>query len=359
MAIESPVLSYLETLGARRDERAGYVTAAHFGDPLSEYGAVRRSVGLVDMSQIGVVRIGGKDRVSFLENMLTCGVRNLSPGEGRPAALLTTKGKFVAFFLLLAFPEFFLALVERSFLGALIRGLDHFLILEEVELQDEAARLGVIHVAGPGSGSLLTAASESSLPHVAPGHSVELLFAGLPGPAWAVKDCSTGEEGYHLVVPRGSLTTMWKALLAAEEPKAVPVGIEPFHLLRLEAGTPWPGVDVGPEIGPIEAGLEEAVSFSKGCYPGQEVVSKMTHRGRPPKRLVGLEVEGDEVPRTGAPVLSGEREVGRITTSGLSPALGRVIALGLVLTSALEKEELLRVGDPTGPRARAAELPFR
>jgi len=359
MAIDSPVLSTLEKLGARRRERAGWVTAAHFGDPAAEMRAVRRSVGLIDLSQIGVVRIGGKDRASFLENMLTCAVKDLSTGEGRPAALLTARGKFIAFFLLLAFPDSFLALVERPFSGGLIRGLDHFLILEDVELVDEAERHGVIHVAGPESGRLLSAASGRSIPHIAPGDWVELLVDGVAGPLWAAKDCSTGEEGYHLIAPQGSLAAAWKTLLAVGKPKAAPVGIEPFHLLRLEAGTAWPGIDLGPEIGPIEAGLEEAVSFTKGCYPGQEVVAKMAGRGRPPKRLVGLHVEGDEAPRPGALLLAGEKEVGRITTSGASPALGRVIALALVATSALEKERTLRVERAGGPRAYPVELPFR
>lgn len=360
MAIESPALEFLESLGAKRGERFGLATAAHFGDPSWEYEAVRRSVGLIDASHAGAVRVRGADRVRFLENMLTNRVDDLEPGRGRTAALLTPRGKMVSLFRLLAFPDSLLALLPRMAVDALVRGLDPFIILEEVELEDESLRWGTIHAAGPESGKLLTALTGSPMPHLPPGHHRTLSFPGIADPVIAVRDCPTGEDGFDLLVRREKVIDLWKILLSSAAPKPAPVGSEPFETLRVEAGTPLFGVDVGPELGPLEAGLEEAVSFEKGCFPGQEAVAKTHHRGKPPKRLIGLKIEGESLPGRGAAVLSGETDVGRITSAVRSPYLGGIAALAVVRTPVIEKGGALRVsiGDG-GAAAEIAETPFR
>ncbi|MFH1277898.1 MAG: aminomethyltransferase family protein [Candidatus Eisenbacteria bacterium] len=360
MSLESPVLRFLETIGAHRGERFGHATAAHFGDPAWEYEAVRRSVGLIDISHRGAVRVRGADRVRFLENMLSNRVEDLEAGTGRTATLLTPQGKIVALFRLLAFPESFLALLPREGVDALIRGLDPFIILEEVVLEDESLRWGTIHVAGPESAKLLSALTGSPMPHLPPGHSRSLSFPGLAEAVLAVRDCPTGEDGFDLLAPREKAAELWKVLLSSGSPKPFPVGLDPFDILRVEAGTPVFGRDVGLDLGPLEAGLDEAISFDKGCYPGQEVVAKTRHRGKPPKRLIGLKIDGEHLPAPGAAVLMGEAEVGRVTSAVRSPHLGGIVALAVVRTSAIEKGEPLRARTGGGDApAEIAETPFR
>lgn len=360
MIYESPVIDYLETLGGHRAERFGRVTAAHFGDPSWEYEAVRHAVGLVDFSHLGALRVRGADRARFLENMLTRSVKNLEPGAGCPSGLLTPKGKFVSLFRLLAFPESFLAILGRGEVDTLVRGLDPFIILEEVTLDDESVHWGAIHVAGPESARLLSALTGSPMPHMPPGHYRSLAFSDIDAPVHAVRDCPTGEDGFDLLVAREHLATLWRNLVTCDSPKPAPVGFDAFDVLRVEAGTPLFGRDVGPDLGPLEAGLGEVVSWEKGCYPGQEVVAKTRYRGKPPKQLSGLKIDGNTIPVPGTPVTSEGAEVGRVTSAVHSPHLGGVVALAVIRTAAIESGVPLRVavGDAQA-EARVAELPFR
>jgi len=359
MSYDTPLLPFLESIGAHRSAADRRATAAHFGDPSWEHQVVRRSVGLVDFSYLGAVRILGKDRVRFLENMLTQKVGDLTPGRGRLAALLTPKGKLRTLFRLLAFDDSFIALLEGARAADLVSALDPFIILEEVKLEEESDRWGGIHVAGPESARLLASLANSPIPHLRAHDYRSLALPGIDAPAWAVRNCVTGEDGFDLVLPRERLVEGWKTLLAHEEPKPAPVGLEAFDVLRVEAGTPLPGIDFDEDLGPLEAGLEEAVSFEKGCFPGQEVVAKTHYRGKPPKQIVGLRLSGDDPPPAGSPLLVGGDEVGRVTSVVRSPTFG-LIALGVVRTSVLEKRVPLRV--VAGDREMAAlptETPFR
>ncbi|MBM3320362.1 MAG: aminomethyltransferase family protein [Candidatus Eisenbacteria bacterium] len=360
MGTDSRLFAFLETIGAHTDERRGRPLAAHFGDPAWEYDAVRRSVGLIDRSSLGAVRIRGADRAAFLEHMLANDVKDLAPGAGRWNALLAPNGKFIALFRLLAFAESFLALLDREDAVTLSRGLDPYLILEEAEIEDTSAEWGAVHVAGPESGRLLASLSGSPLPHLPPGHHRPLSLPGIPGPVHAVRECPTGEDGFDLLVQRERLVDAWRLLLLHEAPKPRPVGDEAFEILRMEAGTPLFGADIGPDLGPLEAGLESVVSFGKGCFPGQEILAKTHHRGKPPKSLVGLAIEGDRPPDRGSAVLADGAEVGRITSAVRSIHPGGVIAFAVIRTTIVENRPPLfaRAGDRV-LAARLAELPFR
>jgi folate-binding protein YgfZ len=140
----------------------------------------------------------------------------------------------------------------------------------------------------------------------------------------------------------------------------VPVGADAYETLRIEAGTPLFGVDVGPDLGPIEAGLDSVVSSRKGCYPGQEVVAKTLNRGSPPKRLVGLRIEGERPPEPGAAVFEEGEEVGRITSAVRARNPECVLAFAVVRTKALAEGKTLfvRIGDRLLGAAQA-ETPFR
>ena len=128
----------------------------------------------------------------------------------------------------------------------------------------------------------------------------------------------------------------------------------------MEAGTALFGVDFRDDLGPIEAGMEKAVSFTKGCYIGQEVIAKMHYRGKPPKRITGLGIEGETVPEPGATVFAGGEVAGRITSAAAGPSIGRTIALAVVRTRHLETGSALHLD--LGGREVAAtpeEPPFR
>lgn len=171
----------------------------------------------------------------------------------------------------------------------------------------------------------------------------------------------TGELGYDLYVPIGHTSALWAALIERGGPFGVrPVGLDALDVLRVEVGIPRYGAEMDDRIIPVEAGItERAVSFTKGCYIGQETVAMITYRGRPNKLLVGLRIEGETVPADREKILKDEQEVGWITSGVRSLSLGGIIALGYVKRNYTEPGSHLTVaagGQPVA--AEVVALPF-
>jgi len=178
-------------------------------------------------------------------------------------------------------------------------------------------------------------------------------FGGQPAIVARVTD--TGEPGFDVFVER--------ALAGALQDALVSRGIETLDagtadILRLEAGVPRFHRDMDEETIPLEAGIaDRAISLTKGCYVGQEVIIRVLHRGhgRVARKLVGLAIDGSEAPAPGTAIAAGDREIGRVTSSGMSPALGRPIALGYVHRDFAAPETIVSI---SGARAVVSPLPF-
>jgi folate-binding protein YgfZ len=170
----------------------------------------------------------------------------------------------------------------------------------------------------------------------------------------------TGADGYNILTPRDATESVWQKLLQSGDRLGLqPVGFAALNMLRVEAGIPWYGIDMDEERIALEVGLDHALSFTKGCYVGQEVVERASSRGRVNRKLSGLLLEGDTAPHAGDKLFHDSQEVGWITSAVLSPRLGRPVALGYVRREHLEPGTRLRV-DRSGIAviAEVASLPF-
>ena len=171
----------------------------------------------------------------------------------------------------------------------------------------------------------------------------------------------TGEIGYDLVVQTGALVRLWEALFEKGRTMGVrPIGLRALDTLRIEAGIPRYGIDMDEETIPLEARLEnKAISYTKGCYVGQEVVARATYRGHVNWLLSGLKSEGETVPLKGDKIFSDDREVGHVTSAILSPTLHRPIALAYLRREVSEAGTLLtlRVESQAIP-VKVVTLPF-
>ena len=321
----SPLADFHKENRARFVESEGWSLPAHFGDPGAEYDAVRSAAGWLDLADRGILSIAGPDSVEWLQGMLSNDVEVLGPGEGIPAAVLNIQGKIVADVRVFRTKDAFLVDLHEPLLATVLEHLNRYLIADEVEIADLSAELAVISLQGPEAETALSALLEGhSLPAGELGHE-EVECAGER--LRAVRATHTGEPGFDLVAARARVA----AMAGLPQARRIPwVGSEARETLRIEAGIPRYGVDMDADTLLLETSLDDAVSFTKGCYLGQETVERIHSRGHVNRKLVGLVAEEDTVPAPGDPVLVDESPAGRITSAVASPRFGCPIALGYV-----------------------------
>ncbi len=307
----------------------------------------------LDRSHLATIAARGKDRESFLQNMLTNDVRALAPFTGVPAAFLTNKGKLVSDLLVLKTDDSFLLRMERERAEPFRKVLDRYIIAEDVALESLAEKEATFSLEGPKASGILAELAglpASVLDGLAHLHFRTLEVSGIPALVLAKKseltprfDVSAVPESAKMLVER---VLERGALLGGE-------GVREAR--RIEASRPRFGTDMDESHLPLEAALDEAISFQKGCYIGQEYVVRLSHRGHLNRRLSGLRLAGREAPSPGAKVLHEGEEVGTVTSSAYSPAFGQVLALAYLKRGHWEPGTQVTVADAP---ATVSSLPF-
>jgi folate-binding protein YgfZ len=286
-----------------------------------------------------VIGVRGADRAAWLQGLLTNDIAALRAGTGCYAAWLTPQGRMVSDMVVLETGDVIWLDVPDALAAALAERLDRMVFAEEVTVEDWSARIAAIGVHGPTAAPVCSAAfdgavSAAALQDWAVYQHAELLFDGVPARVAHVEPF--GVPGYEIYVERARLPMLTERLRAAG---AVTVPFDTAEIARIEAGRPRFLVDMDEQTIPLEAGIEaEAISLTKGCYVGQEVIIRVLHRGqgRVAKKLAGLAFDGTTVPAPGAVVRAGDRDIGRVTSAALSPQMGGAIALGLLHRDFLE-----------------------
>ncbi|HXC62688.1 MAG TPA: glycine cleavage T C-terminal barrel domain-containing protein [Nitrospiria bacterium] len=348
-----------ESLGAVFGERDGWQVPLHYGSAVVEHRAVRRTGGLADRSYRGKLRFAGKDRITFLQGQITNDVKQLTEGQGLYAALLTIKGKMVADLALFQEGDAILMDLEPALTEKIRVQLSRYILAADVKIEDVSEKTAHLTLQGPASADLLVKLSGESLPPLSE-HSV--VRRSLKGhPVMIIKTAYTGEEGYDLLMPVADASNVWNLLMEAGHGIGIrPIGFEALDTLRIEAGIPRYGVDMDENAFPVEVGLEEkAISYTKGCYTGQEPISRIKHRGQVNRHLIGFILEGSTPPQKGDIVMKDGQEVGNITSGIVSPTLEKTIALGYLrreLAEAGHAVTILHVEKPIP--ASVATLPF-
>lgn len=317
------------------------------------YGAARSAAVLADLSSRQVLRITGEDRVSFLHGMCTNDIKGLPDGRATYAAMLTNKGAMVCDARIWKRPSDLLLDFEPG-LGPKAREfLEKYLISEDAEISDVSGEWGLLGLYGPKAGAVLKdALGEGEVPEqnrfrpvAFEGQEVLVIGADLLAPG-----------GVELLAPRAVLAPLYERLREKGQAHGLaPIGFEALEVLRVEAGVPRYGQDMEDKTIPLEANLERALHYNKGCYIGQEVIARATFRGHMNRKLMGL-LLGDQRPSPGAELKSGDRKVGWITSVVRSPEKGQHVALGYVHRDFLEPGTKLAI-DGHGT-AEVQPLPF-
>jgi aminomethyltransferase len=327
VAKQSHLSALHKSNGAVFAEWDGWLLPTHFGNAAAEYKAVRSAVGLLDRCHRGLIQLTGPDRLSFLQGMLSNDLRNIGPGEGQYATVLNQQGKVLGDVRVLCSENSFYLDLWEVIKDKIVEHLNRYLVADEVEIADRSEGYGILSVQGPHSKTLLQElVGSAELPARPAAHAI----VNVDGAAiCVVHDSHTGEAGFDLIIPAAALENVAQRATGSGKPLgALWIGAEAENTLRIEAGIPRYGTDITEDHLLLETGLEQAVSFTKGCYLGQEVVERIRSRGHVNKKLCGLLLDGGDPARAGDPILAAGKSIGNITSSVRSPALGRPIALG-------------------------------
>lgn len=331
-----------------------------FGDLDVEYRALSDGPALVDRSYRGLLEVKGADRVAWLHNLVTNEVKNLSPGEGQYVFALNLQGRILFDANICVWEDSIWIDLDRRMLHLARSHLEKYIVTEDVAVfdrSDDFVRL-----------ALVGNAAKAALAELGVRHAATMPWLGTTMMTW--DDCSIplirhdfcGPVAVELLVPAAHAVAVWRRLSDPSRPgRAVPAGDDAVQIHRIEAGLPWPFREITDEYVPAETRqLDRAVSFTKGCYLGQEVVERMRSRGVVARQLVGVNLEGSLVPTAGAELKADDDEpVGQVTSACSSPAMGGMIGLGYMKTAHAAVGTSLTVSwEDRAARAVVAELPF-
>jgi folate-binding protein YgfZ len=325
----------------------GVPAPTDFGDITAEYAALSSGAALLWQPQRRVLRAEGSERVEFFQGQLSNDVRALAEGRGQASLLLSAQGRVEAIFALYDAGESLEITTDAAHVTAVRERLERFLVADDVDLSEEAPSASGFALVGPRAPELLRGAAEG--------------FAEFPAGVWTrvcgrlggvdARACSRGEFAVPFIEiackVEAEAEQAWRALAAAG---AVPAGITAAEILRVESGVARYGVDVDDSRIALEARLEWAIHFSKGCYVGQEVVERAVSRGRLNRKLVLL---ASAAPLRVGALVTGGNERDMVTSSVVSPALGPLALAYIDVGSAAAGNEVLVEGE----KARVLEWP--
>jgi tRNA-modifying protein YgfZ len=297
----------------------------HDPDFLADYEALSKTAGLVDFSDRTLIEIAGDDRAQFLHNLCTNEIRKLPPGAGCETFLTNVQGKIVAHVLVFSGPDSLVLETVPEQADKILAHLDRYLIREKVELRNRSLHWSQWLLAGPNSESLLAGLTGGSCPHdlwasqkvQIDGHEVWLRRVDVAGPIGFLLDCR-----------RTDADKLGEVLVQAGARRA---GGQALEAKRIEAGFPFYGPDISDKNLPQELARDDrTISFTKGCYLGQETVARIDALGHVNQTLVGVRFAGPVAVSHDLELTAAGTVVGRVTSAALSPALHATLALAYV-----------------------------
>lgn len=375
---KSPLDETHTQLGAKMFVQDGWSVPANYGDTLLEYASVREGgVGVIDLSPRGRMLVRGTEAIQFLNGLITNDMKTLAENSWMPAAFPNVQGRLIASVRVIRLPDkesdqtslaelpprgaqenispTFLIDTEPATHERVLKTIERFTLAGDFRVRDVTAETALLRVQGKKSASIVRSVlGEEAAGLAAPG---ALQMTWQERDVAIIRATHTGEDGFDLILNAGEIISLWDALRAAG---ARPVGYDAFEILRIEAGLPRYGIDMDETNVVTEAALDDAVSYTKGCYVGQEIIARIKYRGHVAKKLSGIKFNQPGKVEPGAVIKSMDnKEIGRVTSSTYSPHLGHTVALGYLKYDYLTPDTSVKVlaGDKE-LLAQVTELPF-
>jgi folate-binding protein YgfZ len=353
--MSSPVLELLNTLGASRNETGAVVD---FGDAALEYAGACRTAALMDRSELTRLEFRGRDRARYVHNLCTNNIKSLAPGRGCEAFVTDVHGKVLAYVRIFAAVDAIYMDSARDTGARLIAHFNRYLITEDVQIADRTSDTAAFLLVGPESPAIASAAAGQEIPDLPElGHTTVRVG---DAQCLIISSAALGITTYEVWVPAERAAVVWQALDRAGKPHGlVPMGRTGYEALRVEAGLPQYGIDIDETNLPQEVGRNDrAISFTKGCYLGQETIARIDALGHVNRHLVGLRIMSGDSPAARVAILSADKVVGHVTSAVRSPSLG-TIALGYVRRGHERPGTELAVAAPQPLAAVVQALPLR
>lgn len=341
--------------------RSTHQTTRSDGEVRAEYEALRTGVGVIDFLAAGKLEVSGKNAIQFINGLVTNDVKSLQAGDGVLAAFLDVHGKIVALCRFYQTGRHLFIELDRASGEKVFKNLSRFVPAGEFFLSDVSEHYALISLQGPRAAALIEELTEQPIAETPEYKYSERAIAGQP--VFLTTHSRCGESGFDLFVAADAAPRIRQIILERGQPfGARAVGEEAFEMARIEAGVPREGPEISEKYILLETGCDHAVSYTKGCYLGQEIIARIHWRGQPAKRLMGLLIEAEAVPPPGTELYSTDgKRVGEVTSSTRSIALDRVIALGYVHRNYLTPgtELILKNGESELGQAQVTATPFK
>ena len=378
----SPIDSIHQQMGATMMERDGWSVPGSYGDVLFEYATVREGgSGVIDLSNRGRILVSGAEAVQFLNGLITNDMKTLAENTWMPAAFPNVQGRLIASVRVVRLkdegtdqttPEglpqqnprpdvnpTFLIDTEPATHERVLKTIERFTLAGDFRVSDITGQTGLLSVQGRRAVNVVRSVLGDEAANIAPRQLIQIpwLKNELKAKVTVFRATHTAEDGFDLVVSSDQAGSLWHALHSAG---ARPVGYDALEILRIEAGLPRYGVDMNDTNVVTEAALDDAVSYTKGCYIGQEIIARIKYRGHVAKKLAGLVFDQSVKVEANTSIKStDDKDIGRITSRTYSPHLGRTVALAYLKYDYLAPGTSVKVvcGDEE-LNAHVTELPF-
>jgi len=341
-AMNTPLAGAHLAAGAKIGVWFGCALPDYFGDPAAEYRSARETVALIDKSYRAYLSFTGPDRVRYLNAILTNNIKDLPADYGIISLLLNPQGHILAEIETYAFANRLLCVSYAMIRSRLIEWLEKYIIMDDVTLTDETPRYGTLALEGPKAAAIVKELSGADLTKFDDLSCHEGAVGSIP--CWITKRSPGGVPGAEFFAAVEKLAELWQVLLdAARWHGGGPTGYTALSGLRLAQGAPWFGYDFSEKQIPHEAGLQDShISYTKGCYTGQEIVERVRSRGQVNRQRVRLGFSGDVVPEPAAPLTFGGKEMGYVTRAARTWDPPRILGMAYVRKEATVPDTVLQ-----------------
>ncbi len=329
-SMDTPLKNEETALGAQFKEYFGCLLPEAFAGFDDEYRAAREAVALIDTNWHATFKLTGPDRVRYLNAIVTNNVQALGEGHGTLALLLNPQGRILGELEISALKEELLVRTHASVREAIAAALDKYIIMDDVTLEDATDTVGSVAIEGPRTAAIVAEATGLALDGFSKFATAEVSVGGAS--CLMARRSHFGGAGAEFITSREKLAILWKQLLGSVHAEhGTAIGMKALNTLRLEAGVPWFPADFNDTVIPHEAALEEThISFSKGCYTGQEIVERVRSRGHVNRRRVSLRFSSSAAPAFATRLFAEGKEIGLVTSAAFSPVAGAAIGMGYV-----------------------------
>lgn len=348
----TPLYEAQKRSGAIFSDVAGWAVASSFGDPQSEHNVVQEAVGIADRSHLGRIMARGSDTLDLLNRLTTNLVDPLPVGKGESTVITTGKGRILDWITMLHHNDDVLLITSPERREAVAEWIDMYTFEENTTLEDVTQSTAMMSLLGPSAESLLETLIGTSVAQLS---RLDSMVADWSGHQLIIARTNpSGQRGFDIIGPADVSDALWEAAL---ELGASPVGQEALEALRISARLPKWGNELTEDHNPLEAGLEGEVSWTKGCYTGQEVVARLFNYQRIQRHMVALEVPDGAPIELNMPLLADGETAGYITSVSTLPGDSGVSALASLRTAYVELDRVLTIGNADGVNARVTWIP--